>query len=129
MHIHCIVIVYFNKNKEVCSKDPHNDKFNKASLVFHLRMRQLGVIRDKQAFSAAEVTWEEYMYMYFFCGPSPGMFLFILCLSQMTSEISLVLCSLRDSELAYWALQSMSVRRDLAKLIREGLGVRLVKGH
>ena len=36
-------------------------------------MRQLGVIRDKQAFSAAEVAREEY----FFCGPSPGMFLFI----------------------------------------------------
>ena len=35
-------------------------------------MRQLGVIRDKQAFSAAEVAREEY----FFCGPSPGMFLF-----------------------------------------------------
>ena len=47
-------------------------------------MRQLGVIRDKQAFSAAEVAWEEY----FFCGPSPGMFLFIPCLSRMTSEIS-----------------------------------------
>ena len=38
----------------------------------------------KQAFSAAEVAREEY----FFCGPSPGMFLFIPCLSQMTSEIS-----------------------------------------
>ena len=36
-------------------------------------MRQLGVIQDKQAFSAAEVTQEEY----FFCGPSPEMFLFI----------------------------------------------------
>ena len=47
-------------------------------------MRQLGVIRDKQAFSAAEVAREEY----FFCGPSPGMFLFILCLSHMTSELS-----------------------------------------
>ena len=43
-------------------------------------MRQLGVIRDKQAFSAAEVAQEEY----FFCGPSPGTF----CASQMTSEIS-----------------------------------------
>ena len=63
--------------------------------IFHLRMRQLGVIRDKQAFSAAEVAREEY----FFCGPSPGMFLFIPCLSRMTSEISL--CSLRDSELPY----------------------------
>ena len=38
----------------------------------------------KQAASAAEVAREEY----FFCGPSPGMFLFIPCLSQMTSEIS-----------------------------------------
>ena len=47
-------------------------------------MRQLGVIRDKQAFSAAEVAREEY----FFCGPSPGMFLFIPCLSRLTSEIS-----------------------------------------
>ena len=47
-------------------------------------MRQLGVIRDKQAFSAAEVAREEY----FFCGPSPGMLLFIPCLSRMTSEIS-----------------------------------------
>ena len=47
-------------------------------------MRQLGVIRDKQAFSAAEVAREEYS----FCGPSPGMFLFIPCLSRMTSEIS-----------------------------------------
>ena len=56
----------------------------KASSVFHLRMRQLGVIRDNQAFSAAEDAREEY----FFCGPSPGMFLFILCLSRMTSEIS-----------------------------------------
>ena len=46
-------------------------------------MRQLGVIQDKQA-SAAEVAWEEY----FFCGPSPGMLLFIPCLSRMTSEIS-----------------------------------------
>ena len=36
-------------------------------------MRQLGVIRDKQAFSTAEVAQKEY----FFCGPSPGMFLFI----------------------------------------------------
>ena len=36
-------------------------------------MRQLGVIRDKQAFSAADVAWEEY----FFCGPSPEMCLFI----------------------------------------------------
>ena len=47
-------------------------------------MRQLGVIRDKQVFSAAEVAREEY----FFCGPSPGMFLFIPCLSRMTSKIS-----------------------------------------
>ena len=47
-------------------------------------MHQLGVIRDKQAFSAAEVVREEY----FFCGPSPGMLLFIPCLSRMTSEIS-----------------------------------------
>ena len=47
-----------------------------ASLALHLhaRMRQLGVIRDKQAFSAAEGARKEY----FFCGPSPGMFLFIL---------------------------------------------------
>ena len=36
-------------------------------------MRNLGVIRDEPAFSAAEVTREEY----FFCGPSPGMFLLI----------------------------------------------------
>ena len=48
-----------------------------------MRMRQLGVIRDKQT-SAARVAREEY----FFCGPSPGMFLFIPCLSRMTSEIS-----------------------------------------
>ena len=47
-------------------------------------MRQLGVIRDKQAFWAAEVAREEY----FFSGPSLGMVLFIPCLSQMTSEIS-----------------------------------------
>ena len=47
-------------------------------------MRQLGVIRDKQAFSAAEVAREEY----FFCGPSPGVCLFIPCVSRMTSEIS-----------------------------------------
>ena len=47
-------------------------------------MRQLGVIRDKQDFSAAEVAREEH----FFCGPSPGMLLFIPCLSRMTSEIS-----------------------------------------
>ena len=38
----------------------------------------------KQAFSAAEVAREEYL----FCGPSPGMFLLIPCLSLMTSEIS-----------------------------------------
>ena len=36
-------------------------------------MRHLGVIWDKQAFSAAEVAREEN----FFCGPSPEMFLFI----------------------------------------------------
>ena len=35
-----------------------------------LRMRQLRVIRDKQAFSATEVAREEYL----FCGPSLGMF-------------------------------------------------------
>ena len=29
-----------------------------ASSVFHLRMRQLGVIRDKQSFSAADVARE-----------------------------------------------------------------------
>ena len=46
-------------------------------------MRQVGVIRDKQAFPAAEVAREEY-----FFGPSPGMFLFIQCLSRMTSEIT-----------------------------------------
>ena len=63
------------------SRRRHDD--NKRVLYF-LRMRQLGVIRDKQAFSAAEVAQEEY----FFCGPSPGMFLFIPCLSRMTSEIS-----------------------------------------
>ena len=47
-------------------------------------MGQFGVIRDKQAFSAAEVMREEYL----FCDRSPGMFLFIPCLSRMTSEIS-----------------------------------------
>ena len=47
-------------------------------------MRQLGVIRDKQAFSAVKVAREEY----FFCGPSPGMFLCTPCSSRMTSEIS-----------------------------------------
>ena len=41
------------------------------------RMRQLGVIREKQTFTAAAVAREEY----FFCGPSPGMFLFIPCFS------------------------------------------------
>ena len=62
-------------------------------------MCQLGVIQYKQAFSAAEVTWEEY----FFCSPSPGMFLFILCLSRMISEISHgSLLTARYSELAYW---------------------------
>ena len=36
-------------------------------------MCQLWVIQDKQAISAAEITWEQYI----FCGPydSPGMFL------------------------------------------------------
>ena len=48
-------------------------------------MRQLRVIRDKQAFSAAEVGREEYL---FWCGLSPGMFWLIPCLSLMTSEIS-----------------------------------------
>ena len=51
-----------------------------ASSVFHLRMRQLGVIRDKQAFSAAEIAQKEY----FSCGPSPEIF----CLSRMTSELN-----------------------------------------
>ena len=37
-----------------------------------VRMRQLWVIWDKQAISAAEITREQYI----FCGPSPGMFLF-----------------------------------------------------
>ena len=59
-------------------------------------MRQLRVIRDKQAFSAAEVAREEYL----ICGPSPGMFLLILCLSLMTKSEALkypmVLCLLRD---------------------------------
>ena len=36
-------------------------------------MCQLGIIRDKQAFSAAEIAREEY----FFCGPSPEIFVFI----------------------------------------------------
>ena len=31
-------------------------------------MRQLQVIQDKQAISAADLTWEKYI----FCGPSPG---------------------------------------------------------
>ena len=53
-----------------------------ASSVFHLRMRQLQVIRDKQAISAADLTWEQYI----FCDPSPGMFLLILCLFLMTSD-------------------------------------------
>ena len=52
--------------------------------VFHLRMRQLQVNRDKQAISAADLTWEQYI----FCGPSSGMFLLILCLSLMTSDKS-----------------------------------------
>ena len=30
-----------------------------ASSVFHLRMRQIQVIRDKQAISAADITWEQ----------------------------------------------------------------------
>ena len=60
-----------------------NARFNKASSVFHFRIRQLGVFRDKQT-SAAEVAREEY----FFCGLSPIMFVFIPCLSRMTSEIS-----------------------------------------
>ena len=42
-------------------------------LIIHLRMRQLVVIRDKEAFSAAEVAREEYI----LCGPSPEMLLFI----------------------------------------------------
>ena len=80
-------------------------------------MRQFGVIRDKQAFSAAEVAREEY----FFCGPSPGMFLFIPCLSRMTSEISHdSLLTAIDSKLTYsvkcfydniktiWKLQKVS---------------------
>ena len=46
-------------------------------------MRQLGVIQDKQALSAAEIAQEEY----FFCGPSQWMCLFILCLSQMTRAV------------------------------------------
>ena len=52
--------------------------------VFHLRMHQLQVIQDKQAISAADLTWEQYI----FCGPTPGMFLLILCLSLMTSDNS-----------------------------------------
>ena len=52
---------------------------------YHLRMRQLGVIRDKQTFSAAVVVERE---EYFICSHSPGMFLFIPCLSRMTPEIS-----------------------------------------
>ena len=45
-------------------------------------MRQLQVIRDKQAISAADLTWEQHIY----CGPTLGMFLLILCLSLMTSD-------------------------------------------
>ena len=59
---------------------------------------QLWVIRDEQAFSAVEIAREEY----FFCGPSPGMFLLNPCLSLMTSQR--VLCSLRNSKLAYYCL-------------------------
>ena len=47
-------------------------------------MHQLHFIRDKQAISAADLTWTQYI----FCGPSPGMFLLILCLSRMTSDKS-----------------------------------------
>ena len=48
-------------------------------------MRQLQVIWDKQAISAAaDLTWEQYI----FCGPSLGMFLLNLCLSLMTSDKS-----------------------------------------
>ena len=46
-------------------------------------MHQLQVIRDTQAISAADLTWEQYIY----CGlASPGMYFFILCLSLMTSD-------------------------------------------
>ena len=48
---------------------------------------QLGIIRDKQAFSAAEVAREEY----FFCGLSPGMLSFVYSRElypECTSEIS-----------------------------------------
>ena len=65
------------------------------SSVLHLRIRQLGVLWDKQAISAAEITRKQYI----FCGPSPGMFLLILCSCLMTSVM--VLCSLRDSKLTY----------------------------
>ena len=64
-------------------------------------MRQLRVIRDKRAFSAAEVAREEYV----FCGPSPGMFLLIPCLSLMTSQISygsLLISRFRTCLLGYW---------------------------
>ena len=50
-----------------------------------MRLRQSRVIRDKQAFSAAEVAREEYVFVVLY---SPGMFLLMLCLSLMTSEIS-----------------------------------------
>ena len=57
-------------------------------------MRQLGVIRDKQTFSAAEVAREEY----FFCGPSPD---FVFVYPEWPLKYPMVLCSLRDPELAY----------------------------
>ena len=53
----------------------------KSEFGIHLRMHQLQVIQDTQAISAAEITWEQYI----FCGPSPRIFLLILCLSLMAS--------------------------------------------
>ena len=74
------------------------------SSVFHLRMHQLQVIRDKQAISAADLTWEQYI----FCGPSPGIFLLILCFSLMTMVFrlySLTYCNVGQG----WTLLHSSV--------------------
>ena len=54
---------------------------NEFGIVFHLRMHQLGVIRDKQAFSAAEVARGKNTS---FLVQAQECF----CLSRMTSEIS-----------------------------------------
>ena len=60
-------------------------------------MRQLGVIRDKQAFSAAEVAREEY----FFVVLAQECFCLFCVYPKWPLKYPMVLCSLRDSELAY----------------------------